>query len=487
MLRRRPVRLSKEAKRLEGDVASAQRALRENPYTVESLLTEAEATRRLLTERARKARILVKQQQKEKQAKQETLAAGAAAAVAATSVEEASPAAVASGSAEKEGQTEDANRHDDNDDNDDIGTAEKTDETIVAHEEQADEEGLEVGEGLEVEGGFDPTPELKSRFADKSSSLRFVTADEDARMRKQDLARVFATRNKVVAAVEDEEDKKPSITLTAVKEASEEDSVSSSEEAKRDNPADDGAADDAGEEQRITKVQMKAFGAILEKTLSQSMFGRVSPSGSAGDGEASEGKMKILMSTTHHQQQLDRDAAAILTPPCKPKSKFFRSIRSPSAASRVDNDGTSNITGTGQPLAVPPPPPMMGLLSQIRGRGGGVTGSGSSSGDRVHAGMGELLAQIRAAKGNGGIGSRVDSDQGADSVLGEGKDSGIVPPPLPKPPAHPLPHRSLFAAAGPITATAAPQGPPPDFLAQVRAKAAEKQSLRCAAETESDN
>ncbi|CAN0050846.1 unnamed protein product, partial [Ectocarpus sp. 13 AM-2016] len=53
-------RLSKEAKRLEGNVATAARTLRESPSTVDSTLAEAAATRRLLS--ARKLLRLQQQQ-----------------------------------------------------------------------------------------------------------------------------------------------------------------------------------------------------------------------------------------------------------------------------------------------------------------------------------------------------------------------------------------------------------------------------------------
>eukprot|EP00752_Nemacystus_decipiens_P014162 g12593.t1 len=371
-------RLSKEARRLEGDVASAQRALRESPYTVEFLQAEAEATRCLLTERARKARFLARQQQQQKE----------------------------------------------------------------------QDEGLQVGEGLEVEGAFDPTPELKSRFADKTSSLRFVTAEEDARMRREELASVFAVRNKTASQ----------------ESSSEEGSGGSSEEEAGKSHADGAVADDAGEGQGTTKGRMKAFGAILEKTLSQNMLGRLPTSGSVAAGAAASvgvgGKMRVLVSPSRRQQQSENKGPAIVAPPCKPKSKFFRSIRSPPGGSNMNDNGNGNAGGTGRPLIPPPPPPapMTGLLAQIRAQGGGLSSGGSG----------------------------VDGDMGATSVLREEGDSSIAPPSLPQPPAPSLPLKSLFAATGASTA-GAPQGPPSDFFAQLRAKAAEKQALRRVAEAEIDN
>lgn len=95
--------------------------------------------------------------------------------------------------------------------------------------------------------------------------------------------------------------------------------------------------------------------------------------------------------------------------------------------------------------------------------------------------MGGLLAQIRAAKGGaGGSGTGTGGEEVADSA-----ERGVVAPPPPPPPMPmpmPMP-RSLFAATTTADA-AAPQGPPPDFFAQLRAKAAEKQALRRATKAE---
>jgi len=503
---RRSLRLSKEVRRLEGDVASAQRSLRESPYTVESLRAETEAIRRLLHERARKAHLLAKQ--REEEAEEKAAASAAASAAAAAPLGPEAPAGVAvPGSGGGGGVEEVAAELDDA-----AATQQVSKAAVPQLQQQEEEEEMEVEEGQEVEGGFDLTPELKSRFADKSSSLRFVTAEEDARMRKEELAKVFAVRNQAAAG----DEKEPSSSLAGVTEASE-GASSNDGEGQEFIPADGAAPDDgasraegdAGEGQGDTgwvggtsKGRMKAFGAILEKTLSQSLLGRAPPSGSSaaagarpGVGRVASGKMRALMSPQRQQQQQqqqqghqsEKTATKILTPPCKPKSKFFRSIQSPSGPSASGDVGADGSSG---PLVPPPPAPMMGLLSQIRARGGeeGGTGSGSNSAGEVKAGMGGLLAQIRAGKGGRGSvsgDSGFDGGEGSSSAQGQGKDSGIVPPPLPQAPAPPLPARSLFSAASPSTA-AVSQAPPPDFLAQLRAKAAEKQALRLAAAAETN-
>ncbi|CAM9878848.1 unnamed protein product [Ectocarpus sp. 4 AP-2014] len=445
-------RLAKEARRLEGDVSSAKRALRESPYTVDSLRAEADATRRLLAERARKQRILAKQ--KEKAAAE---AAATEAEAAATEAEAAATEAEATATAGSEPGDEVA-----------IALA----AVVTAVVEKAEDE--EVEEGLEVEGAFDPTPELRSRFADKSSSLRFVTADEEARMRKEELASVFAVRDKeaaatVAAAAATEE-------LPAVRGASESSNAAGGSDGDqgrvvaRGEGAVDGAAVAAGGgggggggdgspvagSSVMGPGRMKAFGAVLEKTLSQNLFGRAPPPGTtaaaAAAGTGAGGKTMPKKATA--------DAvAAALTPLCKPKSKFFRSIASPT---KPPND--TGPTSLPPPPPPPPPAPMIGgLLSQIRARGGGGAGDA----------MGGLLAQIRAA-------GRGDADGKVVSPEGEASCAAVPPPP---PPALPVPQRSLFATADPSRgAPAAVQGPPPDFFAQVRAKAAERQALRRAAE-----
>ncbi|CBJ28852.1 conserved unknown protein [Ectocarpus siliculosus] len=362
-------RLAKEARRLEGDVSSAKRALRESPYTVDSLRAEADATRRLLSERARKQRLLAKRKEK------------AAAEAAATEAEAAATEAEAAATAGSEPGDEVA-----------IALA----AVVTAVVEKAEDE--EVEEGLEVEGAFDPTPELRSRFADKSSSLRFVTADEEARMRKEELASVFAVRDKeaaatVAAAAATEE-------LPAVRGASESSNAAGGGDGDqgrvvaRGEGAVDGAAVAAGGggggggdgspaagSSGMGPGRMKAFGAVLEKTLSQNLFGRAPPPGTTAAAAAAAAGTGAGGKTMPKKATADA-AAAALTPPCKPKSKFFRSIASPT---KPPND-----TG---PTSLPPPPPpppapmMGGLLSQIRARGGGGAGDA----------MGGLLAQIRAA------------------------------------------------------------------------------------------
>ena len=435
-------------------MASAKSTLHESPYTVESLQAETEATRRLLHDRARKARLLAKHHE-------------------GIEAEESAAASTAATAAAQQGR-----------------------ETAVAQEEEEKDQHAE--EGQEVEGGFDPNPELKSRFADKSSSLRFVTAEEDARMRKEELAKVFAVRNQ--AAAEDEED--PTSSSAAVREMSEEGRSSGGEgqgsTTTGSAAGDDGpspTADGAGEGQAYeglvggkSQGETKAVGAILEKPLSQRLPGRVPPSGSAaavataGVVGAADWKIQALMSPPRQQQQQQspKKATAPAPPPYKQKSKFFRALWSPPVPSQSVGNGA---TEPSRPLVTLPPAPMMGLLSQMRAQGGGGTGSSTNNIGEVQTGMGGLLAQIRAAKSVSGSGA--DGQESSSCTKGKGEDSGVAPSPLSQAPVPPLRARSVFPTAEPYT-SAAPQDPPSDFFAQLRAKAAEKQASRLAAMTESN-
>ena len=144
-------RLAREIKRFEAKVATAERALKDAPCTVESLRAEKNVTRALLVDRAEKRRLLMA-----KQEKQRNEGDGEAA--------EASEADAGACGANAPGPDEDE-------------------------------------EGLEVEELFDPEPEVKSRFGDKRSLLKFVTAGEDARMRREELAMVFGDREAIGAGI----------------------------------------------------------------------------------------------------------------------------------------------------------------------------------------------------------------------------------------------------------------------------------------------
>ncbi|CAM9579948.1 unnamed protein product, partial [Ectocarpus fasciculatus] len=138
-------------------------------------------------------------------------------------------------------------------------------------------EEVEVVEGSEVEGAFDPTPELRSSRSDKARSLRFVTADEEAKIRKEELARVFSSRGKPAAAAAG---------------ASEDGGGKSGEDTGVDVDGEEGAAGekasgDGGSGLGHTKGdRIKAFGAVLEKTLSKTLLGRAPPPGTSAAAAA---------------------------------------------------------------------------------------------------------------------------------------------------------------------------------------------------------
>lgn len=492
-----PIRLSKEVKRFEADVASAERALANGPYTAESLQAEADATKALLLERVNKRRLLARQKEEseaKKQAGENEDADRAGALKATREGAHGCPEGLADGAAEKTaGDVDDADVLGDQVASAAMGSAlqEEGDKEQKGREEE--EENKEQEEGLEVEGPFDGEPELRSRFADKSSSLRFVTAEEEARMRKEELAKVFGERGPVETV------QSPGSSTVGGGGGGGEGSMGNSQAAtgagqtSTSNALDvSGVAKDIAVEASggqisgapggsgTVKGRMKAMGAILEKTLSQSILVRVPPPGTAaastvGGAPANPrgglaGRRQFSSQTRHDQGSTVRSNKAektrTLSPPCKPKSKFFRSIRPPSEA----NVAPAREHSAAPQVRSPPPPPMLGLLSQIRGARGG---DGEA---KVIAGG--LLAQIRATKeGNNGV------THGPGGV-GQEKDLASSGPPAPPPPPPPPPlslqPRSLFGAAekgGPPV----PRGPPPDFFAALRAKAIEKQALRRAA------
>lgn len=379
-------RLSKEASRLESEVSSAQRVLRKSPYTVDSLRAEAEATRRLLSERATKLPLLANEEQ-HGQTEQEQGTASAAG-----SKDGGGPASAVSSS-----------------------------------DEENNGPDMEVAEGSEVEGAFDPTPEIKSRFADKSSSLRFVTPEEEKKKRREEMAAVFAGRDEATAA-----------------EAAEHGSGGGSDGggSRPEGPAAAEGAEKASElvHSEHTNGLTKALGSALEKKLGPSFFVRAPPPGSAAACAGRVMGTKRRVARIPQKQQPHRSkkkAAAIPTPRFEPKSKLFRSLLTPPRAAGA----------AGRSACPPPPPPPLpsvagGLLEQIRTKGGG---------------------------------------------RGAVPPPPPMPMPLPASPALPLPQRSLFATAGgPSTTAATVQGAPDGMFAELKAKTAARQALRRAAEAEAE-
>lgn len=398
---------------------------------------------------------------------------------------------------------------------------------------QKEEDG-EVQDGLEVEGPFNSKPELKSRLADKNSSLKFVTAEEDARMRKEELAKVFGARDTAGGAV-----KAATLSLAPVPEG--EVASKGVTNGGQDVPTGAGQSDAlAGPGMGVetiakqkggealagglvgggdAKGRIKAFGAILEKTLNQNMSGRAPPPGAVAGGkhlqEGFGGKGRFLSpnrqaaNLTVAGSNKKEERACSISPQCKPKSKFFRSICSPTKGNDAEAAAGVRATADAPPIR-PSPPPMMGLLSQIRAAREGE-GAGGGQNDEKAAVPGGLLAQIRAqrneregGRGNetkavmGGLLAQIQAKAGDQNKAAEGAtEDGVVatsghkvtsashpmPPPPPPPPPMTQP-RSLFGNTAGSSGARTGQGgvaPPPDFLAEVRAKAAAREALRRAA------
>lgn len=501
----------KEIKRLKMDLASAERAMSESPYTVETLQAEADAIKTLLLERVRKRRLIIKEQQEQEKLEAEkdidepadearSISEGDAGSGVSEHTEGSSPAKEAK---EMSAIVVDVGR--------------EAGKENYSHEEDSEEKNLEenseedleqdLEEGPEVDGPFDPEPVLLSRFGDKSNSMRFVTAEEDARMRREELAKVFGARTAASTA-------EASDTLSAGRDAGAQEEQESGEHEKPTTAGQSPAiaapspaawiADKCPDQVEGgqqggglvggdgTKSRMMAFGAILEKTLSQSLLGRKPPPGSSapaacvqGVAKMSRGGLNVQGSMSHPNRSSTSKAsigpAGVLSPPCKPKSKFFRSIN-PSIAPDAGRASppTDNLARTRQAA-----PPMLGLLSQIRARGGGGDGE-------TKAVMGGLLAQIRAKSSAATAGVRQDvgatqeglRDDVDISQAGDASAHQPVPPP-PPPPQPSLHPRSLFGnAASSSSSNGGVQGggPPPNFLAEVRAKAAAREASRRAVE-----
>ena len=381
-------RLARESKRLEAEVATAERALKDAPYTVESLRAEEKATRALLVDRAEKRRLLMaKDEQKDQEGHGET----------------------AGVSAEDGGSGED--------------------------------------EGLEVEGPFDPKPELKSRFGDKSSSLKFVTAEEDARMRREELAKVFGDRE-AAGARAGMGAGLPSIGEDRAPEEETCDDKKRSGPAKSAN-AGEGTAEKAEGLARAGAAsgRIKAFSAILETTLTKGM---------ATDSPVCRRDRAVPFAQSSPENQ------RILSPPCAPKSKLFRSILSP-----TKGDAES---GAGSMTARPSPPMVTGLLSQIRARDGGGGGGDDVGSDGVKKVviMGGLLSQIRARGGGRADASVTATGKEGHADWGSTNETPLMPPPPP-----PLARTLLLPNSGSDSGGVGGRSgfPPPNLFAEIRAKA----------------
>lgn len=571
-------RLVKEVKRLEAEVASTECSISQGPYTVQSLQAEREATLRLLEKRAcdrRRGRVLQRgEHSRGGEAK----------------VEEAVPGGgPGSDGGDADVDAGDVRKHG----GDGSNRAEETHAAAEAVEvgkeassapggangDASGRGGGPVGEGEhkgapsvcgreEVEGPFDPEPELRSRMADRSCSLKFVTAEEDARMRREELAKAIGARGGVDQAPPPEEAPQSMASARGRggepeggEKASEGGDVARSnghggdaapaagaggtdEKGKGDSSRGGGSPrvrDDAGGARGVSRI--KAFGAILEETLSRRLVQRPGQEASSDVAEKSPRSPRSTTAAGSSRRRLSpssrtrRPAARggaeatakgpagsaglpaekspkprSLTPPCRPKSKFFRSMAKPLSPTAANPSGGGAQqppagAGTGRPMPPPPPPPpMAGLLSQIRERSGGLGGGAKGGAGNPKALMGNLLAEIRARSGKhgGGKGDPEGADDGraVERGVAEGRGAAAgaaqgfpalargasVPgggdPGVPMtPPPPPLQPRSLFSS--PPKPRASP-GLAPDFLAEVRAKGAAREALRRAAAVSED-
>ncbi|CAM9714251.1 unnamed protein product [Ectocarpus sp. 8 AP-2014] len=414
-------RLSKDAKRLEGEVASAARALRESPSTVKGTLKEAAATRRLLAKRSRKLSCLSAKQHAKEAATSATASPPAPAREHGGQV----GAEAEAGSTAEEDKKGEVEGEEDDDEGEEL---EGEDE-----QKEEDEEGLEeleVEEGSVVLGAFDPIPELKSRLNDRKNSLRFVTADEEAQIRKEELAMVFSGRSSGSAAasgVSEEDGGTNNNNNNGGDGGGDDDTGGDAEEGEKTSADDVGSDSGLGGGRGSTRGRVKSFGAILESTLSKTLVPAPPPSRSTGP--IRRASMSALPPRPGRETS-DKKKAAIIAKetPWEPKSKYFRSLQSAAAAG--DGNGGGKTGGSRSPtggLPPPPPAPMLGMLSQIRARGNSNGGSRSTGclpppppPPPPPAPMLGMLSEIRAR--GGGSARGVGGNQGGGSQAPAGMD-----------------------------------------------------------------
>lgn len=515
---------------MEADVASAQRALSESPYTLESLRAEQEAIAALLERRAAAAAVencrllrIAERRDKEETECEDGKGEG----------EERREVGAKCLTAEGMAKSEHGADAEDGSDTEKRATEVTRDadvKTTIVGKEEAPELSAPGGEGerVEIEGVFDPEPQLRSRLADKSSSLKFVTAEEEARMRKYELAKAIGA-SRALAVFEEaeamigEESRPPAGDASAAVPTA--DSTAAPAGRSKDLEMADAGVVDAvlcedggGTGNGGARERIKAFGAILEKTLSQSKFPRA-PTATLGANAAANGagtgaggaqspravsgvvgRRRFLSPNSRETrlpgENLQSPAKAVAkTPPCTPKSKFFKSITDSNKACNMERDRDTTPFSEGQASVAPPV--RLGFLDQIRAKAAGTGGGGAEACEMrwpPPPAMGGLLAQIRAKASNltdGSSSSQEESDNKAvqntnangsfalrstvcESFVGgsASEEAAVeVPPP---PVATPLQQVPLFgkSAGGGIGS------PPTDFLAEVRAKAAAREVLR---------
>ncbi|CAM9623169.1 unnamed protein product, partial [Discosporangium mesarthrocarpum] len=422
--------LGTDVRRLEAEVAESARALSAGPYTVESLKAEKEAVCQLLHNRARATKAAAAAAARARVEESDALLPGVEGDVAARSEDGGSGDVPRSGEA---------------------GAG-------VREEEEEEEEEVDVGaekllplEQVEVVGPFDPEPKLESRFADRERSFKFVTAEEDARMRREELERAIGMGSATGSGGRDGEAVAAMAgALTGALPASLDVSTWDSSPGKlishliTSSPAAGQAGRAAADDSRPDTERMedeanrgpakiKALGLIVEKTLIKSLErGRPPLPGSTAalavvmEAEGRDHPGSSVTPSSSSPPRANGDGFAKLKSPvphCKPKSKFFQSMRS-----TARNKEQSLLPES-------PALPRAGLLAQIRA---GLRGEGKAS---EPAGSPEpplgLLAQIRGRGKKGdpwGGGDSGGQGGGAEGGHGAAQGLGLPPPPLPLPP-----------------------------------------------------
>ncbi|CAN0287001.1 unnamed protein product, partial [Ectocarpus sp. 4 AP-2014] len=139
-----------------------------------------------------------------------------------------------------------------------------------------------------------------------SRSLRFVTADEEAKIRKEELARVFSCSSQGARGMAGANDGESSTNGGGGHDAEREDETAGG----KTSAVGGGHA----------KGRIKAFGAVLEKTLSKTLLGRAPAT--------APGRTRKAGTPPRPQQRNSNAAAVAAATSWEPKSKHFRALRS---------------------------------------------------------------------------------------------------------------------------------------------------------------
>ncbi|CAM9915488.1 unnamed protein product, partial [Choristocarpus tenellus] len=370
--------LAREAKRLRAEVATGERMLTDGPYTIQSLKDEQIAMKDLFETKARAKAEAEKEAGEVQQAEDvldDKLDEG--------DMKRGLEATTKEGDVQLNGEENKEKAH-----------LEEREEGPIAQENYLS------AVPVEVMGPFDMEPVLTSRLADRESSLKFVTAEEDARQRREELERAIGARGNVDVAraklhqggeeacignaklpgtpslegVDNAElgilspsdsGLSPRVGWASRSPASVDPITPRGNHSRRSEALE---IEEAGPRLRGGNGRMKELSAMLEKSLGQKIGQRAPTPGSAvsplmGASIARAARDSPFSPRSTVGASGGRKKTSSPVPPCQPKSKFFRSMTAQAASPGVG--AVASVQGR------PQPPALGGLLAQIREGGKG--------------------------------------------------------------------------------------------------------------------